>query len=289
MAQITHKIDWLTLTKKITKRLDDGISTRSQLINLACYEASYIGIDASEYEEVRGDGFYDVHLWFAKSEVRVSISFAVETQGIRAVFSGKALPTASYGLRTLRSAVENDWKPTRIDIAVDTFNYGVTVEDWYNEIYEAHSGNKQRSVDFKHSRGGDTLTIGSRHSEKYMRVYDKAAQQGLDNDWIRLEVETKGHTASQLAAKILADWQNAPMLHILMLNLPHFWLAQEIEAYSHGEVMKFDPVTATKDGHDKWMSYVVGKALARLKARDKVKFDELMVYVDEMAQGYETE
>lgn len=289
MAQLSHKIDWLTLTYKHRVASSDPITTRSQLIQFMCWQVGHIGVDASEYEEVRGDGFYDVHLWFPKSEVRVSGSFSLETQGIRAVFSGKALPTALYGLRVLQSAIENDWKPTRIDIALDTFNFGVTVEDWYNEVYEANSGNKQRSIDFKHSRSGDTLTIGSRHSEKYMRIYDKAAQQGLDNDWVRLEVETKGSIAIQLAAKILHEWQSAPMLHILMLNLPNFWLAQEIEAYAHGEVMKFERVMPTKDGHDKWLDYVVGKALARLKAKDKAKFDELMTYVDELSQGYEEE
>lgn len=54
------------------------------------------------------------------------------------------------------------------------------------------------------SRGGATLYIGSRSSEKMFRIYDKHAQTKLDmyRGAIRYELEAKGFSAKRLAKKL---------------------------------------------------------------------------------------
>jgi len=287
--QIRHKIDWLTLTKKLKESLVGEADAHERLLNVMRYEASYIGVDVSEYEVVRGDGFYDIHLLFPLSEVRMSGSYNTDTQGLRAVFSGKALPDTTFGLRVLSSAIQDDWKPTRIDLAVDLFDSDVTVERWYYELFKAHGHNRQRSLEYKRRKRGDTVTLGSRESDKYLRIYDKAKEQGLENDWVRVEVEAKGDIAPQLAGKILDNWSQAPMVHVLMLSLPHFWVAQYIESYAQGERMTFDPHLATRDGRERWLYEVVGKTLAKMKAKNPDEYETFAAWVADMAQGYETE
>jgi len=47
------------------------------------------------------------------------------------------------------------------------------------------------------SSSGDTLYIGSRESECFVRFYDKALQQGIDTTWNRCELELKGDVAKR--------------------------------------------------------------------------------------------
>lgn len=288
-VQIRHKLDWLTLTKKLKESLVGVADAHERLLNVMRYEASYIGVDVSEYEIVRGDGFYDLHVYFPVSEVRVSGAYATDIQGLRCVFTGKSLPETSFGLRVLSSAIQDDWKPTRIDLAVDLFDSDVSVEQWYYELFKVHGANRQRSLEYKRKKRGDSVYLGSRESDKFLRIYDKAKEQGLDNDWVRVEVEAKGDIAQQLAGKILGNWSNAPMVHVLMLSLPHFWLAQYIESYAQGETVSFDPRYSTKDGRERWLYEVVGKTLAKMKAKTPDEYEAFSKWIDEMSQGYDTE
>lgn len=48
------------------------------------------------------------------------------------------------------------------------------------------------------ARGGCTVYIGSRESLTFLRVYDKAAQQGDTVLWTRIEVECKGDVANNI-------------------------------------------------------------------------------------------
>jgi phage replication initiation protein len=47
------------------------------------------------------------------------------------------------------------------------------------------------------SSSGQTWYFGSRQSNTMARFYDKAAEQGLDTPWLRVELELKNHHASQ--------------------------------------------------------------------------------------------
>jgi DNA relaxase NicK len=52
--------------------------------------------------------------------------------------------------------------------------------------------------------GGNTVYVGSRQSERFVRIYDKAAQLGLaEKQWKRFEIECKGMVARALANMLL--------------------------------------------------------------------------------------
>lgn len=287
MLEFAIKLDWLTLTKKGFTHSDDGAQDRARLLFRLHYECGVIGVDTTDFEIVRGDGFYDLHVLYRRGGVRASASFDIEKQGFRVVMSGKALVGETLPVRILSSAIDNDWKPTRIDIALDMFNTDVTVEKWYWEYMSVHSENKQRSVDYRRRASGDMLTIGSRESEKYARIYDKAAEQGLSNDWVRFEIEYKGWAAIGIVPKILADLRSTSMLHVAMVSLPHFWLAQYIESFAQGEHIKIDPKLRTKDGRAQWLEGVVAKTLAKMKVFEPEDYAEVMDWVEVWAQGFE--
>ena len=97
-------------------------------------------------------------------------------------------------------------KVTRIDIAKDLTNLQVNIENiWCMAKRGESTGTSQTVRNVTDNRGGYTMYIGSRESEKFARLYNKAAEQGVDGDWWRFEVELKGDAAKMAARLILAD------------------------------------------------------------------------------------
>lgn len=273
------KVDWLTLTKKLSLSEFEGNRTSAKLIQIMLREVAAIGFDTTEWEVSRGDGFYDAHVRLLRGDVRVSGSMSLDRQGIRCVASGNGLVGDSFAVRVLWSAVESNWKPTRIDIALDVWNEGVSVEDWYEAWMNVHADNLQKSIKFLKSPRGDSFYVGSRHSETMLRIYDKAKEQGLANDWIRLEAECKGSRAITITPKILADLQSTAMLHVMLLSLPKYAPAQEIEEFAHGEIIRWDYEVKSKDSTLKWLRDVVAPSLAKLYHEDVEEYEALMSLV----------
>lgn len=146
---------------------------------------------------------------------RLGYKSAILYKGVRILYDGKK----DMGIHIDASATALGWavdillipivqgntKYTRIDIACDCYNY-----DMYNLTSEAANAHnykskwRKRSEIIQHETTtnniiGRTLYFGSRNSSVFLRIYDKALEQGLDLDWTRLELEIKGKSANNLA------------------------------------------------------------------------------------------
>lgn len=102
----------------------------------------------------------------------------------------------------IRAAISEGAKFTRIDYAVDLFDTGGTPLD-VKECYHtgqlatiAHSVSLVEKTSKEKSLGA-TVYIGSRQSERLLRIYDKGKQSKTELDWIRVELEMKGKRAEQ--------------------------------------------------------------------------------------------
>lgn len=111
---------------------------------------------------------------------------------------------------------------SRIDIATDLLNYGFSINDISQRLKEEKSfflnkqGNKINSNRFRIVGTTDeaqTLYIGSRKSDAFLRIYDKKIEQSridglyraLANeceDWIRIEGEFKHRLAKEIGTYI---------------------------------------------------------------------------------------
>jgi len=99
-------------------------------------------------------------------------------------------------------------KITRMDIAIDDKSGLLDLEEikdfWHNE----NVSTRFRGMDVVQSWGvgrqyrGQTLYFGKREAQRFIRIYDKAAQVGSNDHWIRVELEMKGSQACQ----IFSDW-----------------------------------------------------------------------------------
>jgi hypothetical protein len=103
-----------------------------------------------------------------------------------------------------------DCKPTRIDIAADLHNSEINIPYLYQLWGKGECRTKARTATLLRSMGetsGVTLYIGSRSSEAFLRIYDKAVETGTVGDWIRVECEYKGSKAQEIV-NVLASSEN---------------------------------------------------------------------------------
>lgn len=97
---------------------------------------------------------------------------------------------------------------TRIDIALDDYEKLLTPSRVWRKLRKDHAVIQARSYSRieSHERGeefsGDTVYIGSRSSDVFIRIYDKGGQTRTEGHWIRCEVEIKGDCAKEIASRI---------------------------------------------------------------------------------------
>lgn len=126
--------------------------------------------------------------------------------GIHTIYTSKSLQrieqmNGTDGFEILKYHVENGHNIARVDIALDFKNFGLEVQDfvdqWYNGgcITKLRSATTVKSLDNK----GYTLYIGSQKArKKLIRIYNKGAEQELDTDWLRVELQLMGKPATKL-------------------------------------------------------------------------------------------
>lgn len=135
--------------------------------------------------------------------------------GIMCDLAGSTINSPDYGSYNLspdmlfHHVLENAGQFTRIDFAVDMIGTEHTIDDLElmvkegfmhfagREITTVGGHRKNKVGEFENS--GKTLYLGSRTSDRFLRYYDKAAQQQIMGlSWNRIEMEIKGKRANGL-------------------------------------------------------------------------------------------
>lgn len=117
--------------------------------------------------------------------------------GVHVVWTGRALKETDL-FALMREMQVLQASVTRIDIAVDVPERW-DIEELYRMASEGRYNCKVKKKPTLVRSTGDTMYVGSRTSEKFLRVYDKQAEQGVDFPWTRVELECKGETARGIA------------------------------------------------------------------------------------------
>ncbi len=111
---------------------------------------------------------------------------------------------------------------TRIDIAIDFINYGLSVNNIHVDlcnkktmlVNKLNAKIKEDRIEYIGSNNEvETIYIGSRRSDAFLRIYNKKKEQSDKNgpyrelanrcdDWIRIEGEFKHRLARQIGAMI---------------------------------------------------------------------------------------
>lgn len=132
--------------------------------------------------------------------------------GVRWGFSERlgwiVILSGDIGDRHWRSFCSKPAKATRIDLAV-TVKFGVEFEGLPEKYYSNLDGLEKKPDGrgyslVKNTKGGQTLYVGSRKSEKFGRVYDKGVQEGSSPPGFkyRFEVEYKKPSSETIRKSI---------------------------------------------------------------------------------------
>jgi Replication initiation factor len=127
--------------------------------------------------------------------------------GVHVVFSGKALrglqAQGIYPNEVLEAIAKYDGRVSRIDLAIDLTDSGLTPKELGTPQQPGeHIGRALKHTLVSGHDGSWTQYVGSRKSDKFLRIYDKAKEQRTPLlDIIRIEIEIKGKTAHAIGAK----------------------------------------------------------------------------------------
>lgn len=183
-------IDWLTFTSKC----DSPESIKTML-----------GLDDVSWQVMeKGRNGYRQR-WFFEN---ISILFdGAEGMGVCVDITGtgcRAFETYSTAVWedlffTLRSFPE-DYNITRLDMAFDDHTGILDIDVLRDDTDDHHYVSKSRTWMVQYGSAGTTIYHGSPKSNMYIRIYDKAAEQGLEDEhWIRVEMQMRDEIARGFA------------------------------------------------------------------------------------------
>lgn len=129
--------------------------------------------------------------------------------GVHIQMGGRSLREMAAGghdaVKMLAWVSEQGGRVTRLDLAIDVKDEPIDLIALATcpRVKDA-PGSARKWSQVQGSDGGQTVYVGSRQSEKFLRVYDKRIESGqLDRAWTRFELEIKGDTSRVVAAEFL--------------------------------------------------------------------------------------
>lgn len=261
MIETSFCVDWLSMTLKADK-------SSSFLPDFG------FGLDITDWTPVRPKNGYETcyqhpfgHLlmWSPKRA----------DMGVHLAIGGRALNEmhkyASIEPHTLIYwANENDAGVSRLDLAFDVLNTPVDIDalSAAPQVVGQEGSAKGRSIVTTIPRG-KTLYVGSRQSDKFLRIYDKSAEQGWSEElqWTRIELELKKQTA-KMAAGVLSTLDfpqmagfSAGLIKGVFNPDTRLWN----EVFSQ-EVIRMPSTKASSHSTLKWLLETVSKTVAKTQA-----------------------
>lgn len=189
-------VDWMSFTVPV----DEDTTTEAT----AADYARRLG-DCSQVLDRGALGY--THGWRLPGAGVVLHNPARPDMGVHVSLPSEALQFIPYEPRDLIAMVLTEGgRFTRVDVAVDTHEVHISTVDEAIQRGDlvSRATNQEKIQSYKGD--GFTIYIGSRTSDRFTRIYNKQAEQGLpaeDDIWTRAEVEFKGGQAQTAACHIL--------------------------------------------------------------------------------------
>lgn len=162
------------------------------------------GFDHTDWISTHGVNSYDQALKNPHGHMIMWSSYR-DDMGKNILFDGRScselMAIGKDPIDIVKWLSEEEFKFTRLDLAIDIRDSKIKILELFECEFTGSVNNMpELYLKGKKAKGGATMYLGGRQSEKYLRIYDKAKEQGLKNvDWVRVEVELKGDTATRIA------------------------------------------------------------------------------------------
>jgi phage replication initiation protein len=224
-----------------------------------------------------------------------------EDMGVHVILTGKGCreyESKGQLLELMDRIMLHNGTCTRIDIAVDdrtgeiikfkemikSANKGHVVSRWKTAMEIIKRELKDGRII------GHSLSIGSRSSKMYLRIYDKAMEQGLPDTWYRMELEIKDDRAEVLQNILLFETGVGRIFSSILNQYIRFLTPGTDTNKSRWETEKWwidlvdsvDKLSLTKKPKDKsieeireWVKLQIGPTLAMLMMYDEGELTKL--------------
>lgn len=222
--------------------------------------------------------------------------------GVNIMFTGRACNELYENridvIALIKNLSDRKFRFTRLDLALDVRDVKI---DIVGLLDCEHSGSVNNDpvliTKGKNARGGATLYAGSWTSDKFMRIYDKAKERGLEGVlWTRIEIQLAGRTATKVAAQMAVMSENECGMFTQRLIKGMYNPEDEVfQSALSGTPQRVSSTKNEQHNTYEWLMSVVAKTLARtiveLPHRDVMTtFEkEVQKHIREMAAGRLTE
>jgi hypothetical protein len=217
-----------------------------------------------------------------KPGLRVMISPRNHDMGVHIQFAGSALMGENV-MERLEFALDAGGSITRIDLAVDVAQRW-NIRKMYEAVIDNRVVTRAKKPGYVESETGATCYVGSRTSEKFLRVYDKGGQLKSGRPWTRVELECKGGFAGRIAKFIRQEG-----LQAIPSVIRGFCDWTEFPAW--GDVMNSEigrvslPQPERQSNTRGWLLEIVAPALARYAAANPEFQSQFYSRVDALLEG----
>lgn len=198
---------------------------------------------------------------------------STETMGTHYIYSGEAIKRISAdakdgGFSILEYHEGQGDKCTRIDLAIDVFDKPLFIQQ-IKTLAETNqfTGTAHKTTTLQSSDGsGITIYVGSRTSERFVRIYDKAAQLGQDGAWTRIECEVKGDSARAVARAVMGNGVSGiSVVGKSVIRRVCDFACEDWRAVLHGAHIPIGTPKIEEKKTEEWLLSQVATALARFE------------------------
>lgn len=231
-----------------------------------------------------------------QSERGTIAMYGTEGMGMHIIYSAQALyalgTAGIYPERIIKNALRNGAKATRADIALDIFDGEASVNSFERCVRARKCRTSSKSWRVLESGdGGHTLYIGSRSSERMVRIYDKKAERAASfvevgsDSWIRAEVELKGQQAENFMKACKDNDINNVLIGFLTATVD-FPTIPDWKAATNTIGAKVEPTeTKRKDTKTRhWLMKTVAPVIAREVSQDPEFYASLLTEVNALVE-----
>jgi len=178
--------------------------------------------------------------------------------GVHVIVAGSSLrmleDLGTSTRKLLQIAISVHAKVSRIDLAKDAKNEGISLPHIYLACERRErTGTAQKINERRDPDGGHTIYVGSWHSDNFVRLYNKSAEQHIDGDWFRMELVCQSDVAKAWARVLAspdADW------NALLCGKVRKMLNTNVDSYNRwlgGEATEGLPQIEKKSDREAWI------------------------------------
>lgn len=245
-TEITSCIDWLSITRCESQYPSDWTKLKQEM--------------------PRGMHGYDTAVKYLDGRIELCSSIRKD-MGVHTIISGDTISKIcnmtkrdSFGILSSLGA----GGCSRIDLAVDIKHGTLDIQKLWDSLENDKS--ETSATEYLHLRGGkgngETLYIGGAKSKKRVRIYDKGAEQNVEYDWTRIEIQYR-HKAAKQAVKLLL---NSPVMHTevskMIVDFVNFGDCRDWVIALGKDAVKLGQPEPIASNRSEWLLRVAASALA---------------------------